>query len=132
SDGQLRDGGHVAKTHERPIRHKVRVTTVRSFCRGYLGVDALVQAGLSPAEWLAIPEQRLRTFRVGGVFRDDLGELTRARDILHWYPHGVWLYLLATQWRRIAQEEPFMARCGDVGDELGSRIEAARIAREIM
>jgi hypothetical protein len=33
---------------------------------------------------------------------------------------------------RIDQEEPFMARCGDAGDELGSRVVAARQVKEIM
>jgi Domain of unknown function (DUF4037) len=44
----------------------------------------------------------------------------------------VWLYLLANQWRRIDQEAPFMARCGDVGDELGARVVAARLVNELM
>src|SRR5262249_55192618 len=51
---------------------------------------------------------------------------------LEWYPQDVWLYLLAAQWQRIAQEEAFVARCGDVGDELGSRVVAARLVRELM
>lgn len=131
-DGRLLHGGHYAPTRERPIRHKVGVTTVRQFCLGYLGVDALDPAGLSSAAWLAVPEQHLRTVTVGGVFRDDLGELGRAREAVRWYPHDLWLYLLAAQWRRIEQEEPFMARCGEVGDELGSCVEASRLVREIM
>jgi len=44
----------------------------------------------------------------------------------------VWLYLLANQWRKIDQEEPFMGRCGDVGDELGSHWVAARLVGELM
>jgi hypothetical protein len=39
---------------------------------------------------------------------------------------------MANQWRRIEQEEPFMGRCGDVGDELGSRILGARLVHELM
>jgi hypothetical protein len=131
-EGDLADGGHPAPIAQRPIRHKVRITTVRRFCQNYLGVDPLASSGLAPAAWLSIPEQHLRTLAVGGVFRDDLGELWRARDILRWYPHEVWLYVLAAQWRRIEQEEPFMACCGDVGDELGSRVEATRLVRELM
>ena len=131
-DGRLLHGGQMAASHQRPIRHKVSIVTVRRFCLGYLGIDPLDPAGLPAAAWLAMPEQHLRTVTVGAVFRDDLGELTRARAVLRWYPHDLWLYLLAAQWRRIEQEEPFMARCGDVGDELGSRLEAARLAREVM
>jgi hypothetical protein len=125
-------GGHMAATDQRPISHKVRVTTARTFCLNYLGVDPLLPRGLVPHEWLAIPEQHLRTVTSGPLFRDDLGELEQLRRVLHWYPHDVWLYLLAAQWGRIGQEEAFVARCGDVGDELGSRIEAARLVRELM
>ena len=40
--------------------------------------------------------------------------------------------MLACQWIRIAQEEAFPSRCGEAGDELGSRINAARMVREVM
>ena len=125
-------GGQMDSTRQRPLTHKVSVTTARRFFMRYLGLDPLRPEGLSAVEWLAMPEQRLRTVSSGAVFRDDLGELEQARTLLHWYPHDVWLYLLAAQWRRIWQEEPFMARCADVGDDLGSRIETARLARELM
>jgi hypothetical protein len=39
---------------------------------------------------------------------------------------------LAAQWQRISQEEHFMGRCGQVSDELGSRIIAAQIIQDIM
>jgi hypothetical protein len=90
------DGGHMAHTDARPIVHKVRVTTARSFLLGYLGVDPLLQRQLTPTEWLAIPEQHLRTVTSGPVFRDDLGELECARTRLQWYPRDVWLYVLLT------------------------------------
>ena len=126
------DGGRVTLTRRRPISHKVRVTTARAFFQAYLGIDPLLSRELTPAEWLAIPEQHLRTVTHGPVFRDDLGELHRGRAWLQWYPRDVWLYVLAAQWRRLEQEEAFVGRCGDVGDELGSRIVAARLVRELM
>ena len=79
-----------------------------------------------------IPQQALLHVTAGAVFRDDAGELTAIRDRLAWYPDDVWRYLLASQWRRIAQEEPFVGRTEEVGDELGSRIVAARIARDLI
>jgi hypothetical protein len=79
-----------------------------------------------------MPEQHLRTVTCGGVWHDGVGELTRAREILCWYPHDVWRYLLMAQWRRIGQEEAFPGRCAEVGDELGSRVVAARLVRELM
>jgi hypothetical protein len=44
----------------------------------------------------------------------------------------VWRYLLACQWQRISEEEPFVGRAAEAGDELGSRVVAARLVRELM
>jgi len=123
------DGGFLAFTAQRPIAHGVDVTTVARFTRDYLGVDAT--ASIPERAWVTIPSQRLRTVRAGRVFRDDIG-LSAVRERLHWYPRDVWLYRLANQWRRIDQEEPWVGRCGDVGDDLGSRIVATRLIVELM
>ena len=82
--------------------------------------------------WLGVPQQRLRTIASGEVFHDGLQQLTSVRSALEWYPHDIWLYLLACQWQRLDQEEPFVGRCGDMGDELGSKILAARVIRDLM
>jgi hypothetical protein len=66
------------------------------------------------------------------VFRDDSGALTQARADLAYYPHAVWLWLLACQWRRLDQEEPFVGRAAEAGDDLGSRVVAARLVRDVM
>lgn len=68
----------------------------------------------------------------GAVFHDGLGELEPVRQALAWYPDEVWLWLLACQWRRVDQEEPFPGRAAEVGDELGSRVIAARLVRDVM
>ena len=68
----------------------------------------------------------------GAVFYDPDGDLKRARSKLEWYPNDVWLWLLACQWCRIAQEEAFVGRTAEVGDELGSRILTARIVRDLI
>ncbi len=39
---------------------------------------------------------------------------------------------MASQWRKISQEEAFVGRTHQVEDELGSRVVAARMVREIM
>ena len=44
----------------------------------------------------------------------------------------MWRYVLACQWKRISQEEAFVGRCGEVGDELGSAVVAARLIRDVM
>jgi hypothetical protein len=123
------DGGFLGPTDRRPITHGVDVTTIARFTYEYLGVDATQP--IDERAWLAVPSQRLRTVRAGRVFHDEI-DLAAARARLHWYPRDVWVYRMANQWRRIDQEEPWVGRCGDVGDELGSRIVATRLVVELM
>jgi hypothetical protein len=40
--------------------------------------------------------------------------------------------MLACQWQRVGQEEPFVGRTAEVGDDTGSRVLAARMARNLM
>jgi len=111
-------------------RHWVEVADLRSWLRAQLGFDAT--GPLSLLDWLATPTQRLAEVTGGAVFHDGLGELTQARARLAWYPRDVWLYVLACQWQRIAQEEAFPGRCSEAGDELGSAVITARLARDLM
>ncbi|MFI7996080.1 DUF4037 domain-containing protein, partial [Acinetobacter baumannii] len=62
------------------------------------------------------------TVTAGAVFQDDFGEVTALRNRLSYFPRDVWLYKLAAQWGRIAEERAYIGRTGDVGDELGSRV----------
>jgi hypothetical protein len=110
--------------------HRVQIFTVDTFFGDLLKVNP--RQDLSVIEWLTIPEQILRSVTAVRVFHDGLGELESIRRRLRYYPHDVWLYLLANQWGRIAQEEAFVGRCGQVGDELGSRLVAARLIRDLM
>jgi hypothetical protein len=87
---------------------------------------------LSVAEWLMLPTQVLRERTGGAVFHDGTGLLAGYRRSLEWYPDEVWRYVLACQWKRLAQEEAFVGRCGEVGDELGSAVVAARQVRDLM
>lgn len=113
-----------------PINHLITITTVREFFTHYLGVDPY--ATLRPVDWLVLSDQALLSVTAGRVFFDGLGELAPLRQRFTWYPDAVWRYLLSAQWMRIAQEEAFVGRCGDVGDDLGSRVVAARLARDVM
>lgn len=113
-----------------PVDHLVLLDTVQDFIGDYLNFDPRRQPSL--LDWLRFPQQRLRTVASGQVFHDGLGVLNGIQERLHFYPHDLWLYLLAAQWRRISQEEAFVGRCGDVGDELGSRLIAARLVNDLM
>jgi hypothetical protein len=104
--------------------------TVGDFFTAWLGVDPM--DGMSVADWLLTPTQILASLTRGAVFHDPEGWLTRRREVLAWYPDDVWRYALASGWLKVRQEESFVARAGSTGDDLGSRILAARLVRELM
>jgi len=103
---------------------------VPAWLASYLGVDAC--AGMSTMDWLLTPQQRLLGVVGGRVHRDDDGILEAVRRELAWYPDQVWRWLLACQWHRLAQEEAFVARTAEVGDQTGSAVTAARLVRDVM
>lgn len=113
-----------------PVSHHVVVTTLRSWSIGELGVDAT--AGMSVLDWLLTSQQRLLGVVAGRVYADDSGALTQLRQALSWYPDQVWRWLLACQWHRLAQEEAFVARTAEVGDEIGSAVTAGRQVRDVL
>jgi hypothetical protein len=106
------------------------LTTVSEWFTLALGFDP--RGNISDADWLGAPSQLLLEATAGAVFEDATGDLTLARERLRWYPDDVWLYLLGCQWRRIDQEEPFVGRTGEVGDDLGSAVITARLVRDVM
>ena len=113
-----------------PVRHSIEITTIPLFFESYLGKNP--EGQMQVLDWLTIPEQRLLSVTAGGVFHDGLGRLNRIRDKLSYYPRDVWLFLLTAQWTRIAEEEAFVGRTGDVGDDLGSKVIASRLVCALM
>ena len=112
------------------VQHHVNVIPLGEWLKSHLGFDP--QVDITVQNWLTTPQQLVLEVTEGAVFHDSDGDLKRVRNKLEWYPNDIWLWLLACQWRRIAQEEAFVGRTAEVGDELGSRIVAARIARDLM
>jgi len=124
------NGTQLLRLVERgPVNHRVEIITVNGFLTAYLGIDP--DAPLTPADWLILSQQKLRTVVGGAIYHDDLGVETLRRRFA-WYPHDLWLYLLAAGWARIGQEEHLMGRAGLVGDEVGSALIGARLARDVM
>ncbi|GIG92418.1 DUF4037 domain-containing protein [Plantactinospora endophytica] len=113
-----------------PVTHLVQVTELGAWCDAQLGFDP--RRGVDTFDWLATPTQLLAEATGGAVFADDSGELTALRTGLRWYPDDVWRYLLACQWARIGEEEPFVGRAAEAGAEAGSRMLAARLVRDVM
>lgn len=120
---------HMALT-DGPVFHRVEVTTLGEWLTGHLGFDP--RERVTTRDWLATPTQTLAELTAGAVFHDPAGDLASVRSRLTWYPDQVWRYVLAAQWQRISQEEAFVGRCGEVGDELGSAVVAARLVRDLM
>lgn len=112
-----------------PVNHRVVILTIEQFFENALAVNPHTE--IEATDWLTFPSQHLRAITSGGVFYDDLG-LNSIRAKFSYYPHDVWLYLLAAGWARIGQEEHFVGRTGYVGDELGSQVIAARLVRDLM
>lgn len=112
------------------LEHGVEFHTLEAKLEGHFAIRSL--EGLDALQWLGFAEQKLLAFTAGAVFHDDGGRLRQARDRLSYFPRDVWLYKLACQWRRIAEEQAFVGRAGQVGDDLGSRVVAARLIRDVM
>ena len=120
---------HLDERDEGPVDHKVSVFTPRGFFIYYLDFD--IENEMEPADWLTFPGQKLRTITSGRVFHDEVG-LEEIRRRFAYYPEDVWLYLLASAWVRVGQEEHLMGRAGMVGDEVGSALIGSRLVRDLM
>ena len=119
----------LADIESGPVNHRVDVLTMREFILAYLDFD--IDQPIEAADWLTFPAQKLRSLTAGAIYHDGIG-LQSIRDRFSYYPRDVWLYLLASGWNRIGQEEHLMGRAGIVGDEIGSAIIAARLVRDLM
>ncbi|GAA2854385.1 hypothetical protein Acy02nite_49250 [Actinoplanes cyaneus] len=105
-----------------PVDHYVTVTPLDAWMRARIGDDP---------GWLAIPWQRLAEITGGAVFHDPDGELTAIRERFSWYSDELWRYVLGCQWARIGQEESFVGRTAELGDDTGSRVVTARLVRDV-
>ena len=115
-----------ATTWDPAVRHRVQVETARDLAVSRLGVDLTRELTLD--DWLSLTGQAVLEVTAGAVFADDAGELDGIRQRLQWYPDDVWRYVVATDWVRLGQELPFVGRTAGRGDDLGSRMVAARLA----
>jgi hypothetical protein len=111
------------------IEHYVKLLTIGRFLRYYLGVRDYKR--IEPMTWLGMSQQRLLEVTRGRIFHDGL-QIKAIIRMFRYYPRDIWLYLMASQWQKISEEEAFIARTSEIGDELGSRIIATRISEELM
>jgi len=118
------------ETEAGPVNHMILIETIERLFGWYLGCNPY--ESLTAADWLSFSEHKLLAVTSGQVFHDGLGELEDVRRKFHYYPRDIWLYQLAAQWIKIFEEREFVGRCGDVGDELGSMVIAARQVKNLM
>ncbi|WP_419702536.1 DUF4037 domain-containing protein [Promicromonospora sp. NFX87] len=128
-------------TFDMTVRHRVEIAAPAQFVRSRTGLDLTggengegggENSALRLTDWLSLTGQSVLEVTAGPVFEDTSGEITALRDRLAWYPHDVWLHVLAADWTRIAQELPFVGRTGQRGDDLGSRLIAARLVTALV
>ncbi|MDA3849859.1 MAG: DUF4037 domain-containing protein [Spirochaetaceae bacterium] len=114
---------------EGPVNHLVLIQNWEEFLGWHLNWSP--EASINPTQWLLFPQQRLLTLRSGKIWQDGLS-LQITIDQLHYYPEDIWRYIMAQQWSLIGQEEAFLGRCGQEGDELGSSLVAGRLVQHLM
>ena len=121
---------HMDKISEGNVKPLIDIHTVDEYLAGwYLGTSDL--SNLTDLDWLTLSEHRLLGITSGRIFKDDLGLKDRL-ELLRFYPENVKLYLIASNWSIIAEEQAFVKRCADVGDNIGSALVCGRIADRFM
>jgi hypothetical protein len=120
----------MRETTSPPINHLIEFHCLRSFLHSYLGVEKTQQ--LNAHSFLDIEEHRLLAVTTGAVFHDGLDVLERMRHDLAFYPDDAWCFLMSRRWDDIAEEEAFVGRCGESGDDIGSRLVTTRLVETVM
>ncbi len=120
---------HAQYITEGPVNPLIFLTTFDEYLTEQLGTADL--DSLTPAMWLAFSEHRLLSLALADWYVDGLDCAGRLAP-LRFYPDPVKRYLIASCWDTLASEQAFLRRCGDCGDELGSRLVCGRMAERLM
>ncbi len=131
TEPDLNDNGvrHPMFISEGKVNPLVFIQTFESYLLEQLGISDL--SNIKPFEWLAFSEHRLLSLVSGKFFVDGLN-CAETLSKIQYYPEEVKLYLIASNWDILASEQAFIKRCGECGDEIGSRIISSRIAERLM
>lgn len=111
------------------VEHMIEIETISGYWHRTGRIDPFQEPTVM--EWLTVPQQQLLEWTAGKVFHDDLG-LEAVRQRFAWYPHDLWLYLLASQWAQLAEIEAFVGRTWQVGDKTGFLLLKARVVDQII
>ncbi|WP_455675618.1 DUF4037 domain-containing protein [Pradoshia sp.] len=131
SEPDMNDNGvqHPEFITEGKVRPLIFIMSFEEFLMEQLGTGEI--ENLSAADWLSFSEHRLLSIMKGEFFHDGL-KLEMIKEKLRYYPDVVKTYLAGSCWESIAQEQAFVRRTFDVGDDMGSRIITARICERLM
>lgn len=120
---------HPQFINEGKVNPLVFIQTFDDYLNEQLGTSDL--NNIKPFEWLSFSEHRLLSLVSGKFFVDGLN-CAEIISKIKYYPREVKLYMIASNWDIIASEQAFIKRCGECGDEIGSRIICSRIAERLM
>ena len=121
-------GVDVHNTTETALYH-VYVGSVTDSLNFHGGIKELP---LQEIDWLKVSEQHLLEFTAGVVYKDDIGELTKARELLAYYPDNVLRFLLMREWNTVGGEWFPIGRIGVRKDQIGLQIQVAKLAQRFM
>lgn len=110
--------------------HRINVTTLGELISSSLLIKDIGE--MDDADWLSTPMQTLFELTAGGVFVDDVGDLTCLREQISFYPDHIWRYQLAGLWMRVSQVQPFIGRCFETNDVAGGIVIAQSVVRDLM
>lgn len=112
------------------VRQRAEVVSAPAFLLDRTGID--VGWPLDLLDWTSLTGQAALEVTAGPVFRDDGGVLADLRTRLAAPPDDLRAWAVASAWRKVEQELPFVGRTADRGDETGSRVVAARLAQTLI
>ena len=120
---------HPKFINEGKVNPLIFIQTFDDYLVEQLGISDL--DNIKPFQWLAFSEHRLLSLVSGKFFVDRLN-CAEVISKIKYYPREVKLYMIASSWDIIASEQAFIKRCGECGDEIGSRIICSRIAERLI
>ena len=110
-------------------RHHIAITSLPRYLRIQLGIRKLPPGDL---DWLCLPEQKLLEFTRGKIFTDPLGEITRLRQALAYFPDPVWRMKMLYAWESADDLLDVIPLNFLRGDELMGRLNLSRLVERIM
>lgn len=131
SEPDFNDNGvrHAEFIDHGPVHPLCWIETFEEFFEHYIGFP--LDGTPDFADWLSFSEHRLLALSRADFYRDNLAISERLKPYAA-YPEDVRIWLMASQWSLIAEEQAFPGRCAMIGDVLGSRLAIARMVSRMM